>query len=264
MSYEDLLLERKNGIAVITLNAPDKANAITTKMKKSLALAVNEIAGDDEVRVIILTGAGRIFSAGGDMDAMKARVDGTLEESRYERLQRVGNWADLLPGLDKPVIAAVNGIAVGAGFSLAMGCDIRIASDKAKFGAVFVLRGLVPDSALTFLLPRAIGTSKALELMFTGDIIGADEAKSLDIVSRVVPHEELMETAQQLATRIVQQPPFAIELTKRLVYRSMIDDLARHLDWETYAQQLCWRTEDFRESARAFLEKRPQPPFKGK
>jgi len=264
MNYEDLSLEKKDGIATITLNVPDKMNAITTKMRKSLTLAAHEIATDDEVGVAIVTGAGRVFSAGGDVTAMKARVEGTLDESRYERLQRVGYWSDVFPRIDKPVIAAINGAAVGAGFSLTMSCDIRIASDKAKFGSVFILRGLIPDSALTYFLPRAIGTSRALELMFTGNIIDAEEAKSLGIVSRVVPHDELMKTAHELAARIIQQPPIAIALTKRLVYRSMIDDVARHLDWETYAQQLCWRTEDFRESALAFLEKRPQPRFKGK
>ena len=263
MSYDDVLLEVKDRIAVVSLNAPEKANAVTRQMKKGLARVVSDIARDDEISVVIVTGSGRHFSAGGDLDGMKARVDGTMEETRYEKLQQVGNYGDLFPRLDKPVIAAVNGAAVGAGFSIAMSCDIRIAADNTKFGALFVLRGMVPDSCLTYILPRVVGTSKALELMFTGDMIDAIEAKSLGIVSKVVPPDELMQTARDLAVRIASQPPIAIELTKRTVYRSMLNDLSNHLDWETYAQQLCWRTEDFKESARAFLEKRPSPPFKG-
>ncbi|MBI4186099.1 MAG: enoyl-CoA hydratase/isomerase family protein [Chloroflexi bacterium] len=265
MHYEDLLLEKKDGVATIILNVPDKRNAITTQMRKSLISAVSEIAQDDAVRAVIITGASSAFCAGGDIQALKARIDGTMTaESRYERLRRVGNWIEIFPRLDKPVIAAINGPALGAGFSLAMSCDIRIASVKAKFGSAFILLGLVPDCALTYFLPRATGISKALELMFTGVTIDAEEAKSLGIVSRVVPHDDLMKTAHELAARIVEQAPIAIELTKRLVYRSVIDDAARHIDWETYAQQLCWRTEDFKESARAFLEKRPRPSFRGR
>lgn len=265
MNYEDLLLEKEDGIATITLNAPDKLNALTVKMQKSLLLAVDEIAKDDELRVVIVTGAGRAFCAGGDIGRMKAIVEGTLEESRYEHLKMVGHhWADAFLRMDKPVIAAINGACVGGGFALAMSCDIRIASEEARLGSVFINMALVPDCGITYFLPRAVGTSKALELMFTGELIGAAEAERLGLVSRVVPLDKLMETSQELAARIAQQPPIALELTKRLVYRSMIDDIAHHLDWETYAQQLCFRTEDFKESALAFLEKRPRPQPRGK
>ncbi len=264
MNYEDLLLEKKDGIATITLNAPDKRNAITIKMRESLALAVGEVAKDDEVRVVIVTGAERAFCAGIDVTGLKSRFEGQ-ERPRYQRLQMMGvGWADVFFKLDKPVIAAINGAAVGAGFTLAMSCDIRIASERARFGSLFILRALVPDCGLTYFLPRVVGTSKALELMFTGELIDAPEAERLGIVNRVVPHDELMKVAQELAARIAQQPPIALELTKRLVYRSMIEDIARHLDWETYAQQLCMQTEDHKESVLAFLEKRPQPQFKGK
>lgn len=262
MEYKDLVVEKNSGIATITMGTPDGMNTIT-KMRNSLASAVHEIATDDEVKVIIVTGAGKAFSAGGDVKAMKARLGGTFEGSRYERLELMSDVGEIFPGTDKPVIAAINGAAVGAGFSLAMSCDIRIASEKAKFGSVFIRRALAPDAGLSYFLPRAIGTSKALELMLTGDIINADEARLLGIVSRVVPHDELMKVTNDLAARIAQQPPIAVELTKRLVYRSMIVDMARHVDWETYASQLCMQTEDFKESVLAFLEKRP-PHFKGK
>ncbi len=265
MSYEDLLLEKRDGVATITLNAPDKMNALTLKMQKSLPLVVEEVAKDDEVKVVIVTGAGRAFSAGGDMEWLKSIFEGTLEETRYERLRLLGQgWLFPFPMMDKPVIAAINGVCIGAGFSVALSCDIRIASEKARFGSLFILRGLIPDYGMTYFLPRVVGTSKALEIMFNGELIGAAEAERLGIVSQVVPPDELMKIAQELAAKIAQQPPIALELTKRLVYRSMVDDIARHLDWETNAQKLCLQTEDFKESVLAFLENRPQPEFKGK
>ena len=265
MRYEDLLLEKKDGIATITLNAPDKRNALSVEMQKSLPLAVDEVARDDEVKVVIVTGAGNAFCAGGDLEWMEAIFAGTLKPSRYENFQIAGQgWADVFPRLDKPVIAAINGACVGAGLAIALSCDIRIASEKAKFGSLFILRALVPDCGLTYSLPRTVGTSKALELMLTGELISAAEAEHLGIVSRIVPPDELMKITQELAVRISRQPPVALELTKRLVYRGMMDDISHHLEWETYAQRLCFQTEDFKESVLAFLEKRPQPRFKGK
>ncbi len=265
MDYEDLVLEKKAGIATITLNAPDKMNALTAKMRESLPLAVQEVAKDDEVKVVIVTGAGRAFSAGGDVEWMKLVLDGTLNLSRYERFQVAGlGWGNIFPWLNKPVIAAVNGACVGAGLAIALSCDIRIVSEKAKFGSLFILRALVPDCGMSYFLPRAVGTGKALELMFTGELIDAVEAERLGITNRVVSPDELMKITQELASRIAQQPPIALELTKRLVYHSKLDDITRHFEWETYAQQLCFQTEDFKESVAAFLDKRPQPQFKGR
>ncbi|MFC2051918.1 enoyl-CoA hydratase/isomerase family protein [Chloroflexota bacterium] len=265
MEYDDLLLEKDGSIAILTLNVPEKLNALTEKMKKSLSLAAGEIANDDEVRVVIVTGAGRGFCSGGDVQWQTARMTGQLTElSRYERLQVRGNLALLLPMLDKPVIAAINGACVGSGFSLALACDIRIASEAAKFGAVFVLRGLVPDTAMTYALPHTIGMSRALELLFSGEIISAAEAERLGVVSRVVPPDRLMPVARELATKIAEQPPVAIELTKRLVYRFKVDELSHQLDLEAWAQHICSQTEDHREAVSAFREKRPRPQFKGK
>jgi len=264
MEYEDLLLEKKDRIATITLNVPEKLNALTRKMTMSLAKVTDDIARDEEVRVVIVTGAGRGFSSGADV-SMMAGGGGATEITRFQRLQVIG-WphADVFPKLNKPSIAAVNGPCVGGGFSLALSCDIRIASDTARFGAAQIARALVPDYGLTFYLPLVIGVSRAMELMCTAEIIGAEEAERLGIVSRVVPTDQLMDEAQALAEKIAKQPPISIELTKMMVWRSLFDGLARQIDLETGAQQICFTTEDHRESVKAFLEKKPLPEFKGK
>jgi len=263
MQFNYILVEVRDGIATITLNVPEKHNPLS-EIRWDLLKAIPELSKDDNIHVLVVTGAGNTFSAGGDIDILKAHLNGTYEQTRYERLQIAGYGLDIFTRIDKPVIAAVNGPALGAGFSLLLTCDIRIASEKAKFGSVFISKGLIPDCALSYFLPRTVGVSKALELMFTGQIVDAQEAKTLGLVGQVVPHDNLMKTVYELAEKIAQQPPNALELTKRLVYRSMLADIANHLDWETWAQQMCMRTEDFRESIFAFLEKRPQPGFTGK
>jgi 2-(1,2-epoxy-1,2-dihydrophenyl)acetyl-CoA isomerase len=262
MDYEDLLLEKEGMVATLTLNVPERLNPVTRKMGRSLFLAVNEIAKDDEVRVVIVTGAGRGFCSGGDVSGMGGAHQVV---SRSERIQVItGGAGDSFPRLSKPVIAAINGPAVGAGFALALSCDIRIASETARFGALWILRGLVPDGGGSFFIPHVLGTSKALELMFTGELIGAAEAERLGIVSRVVPPGELMKVARELATKIAQQPPVALELAKKIVWRGLLDSLDRQFDLETWAQNICGQTEDHKEAVRAFMEKRPQPQFKGK
>ena len=260
MDYEDLLLEKKDHVATITLNAPEKMNALTVKMRTSLLSATDTVARDDEVRVVIVTGTGRGFCAGADLSG------GSTERSRRELLEVLGpTWgAEAFFKLDKPVIAAINGACVGAGFSLALSMDIRIASDAARFGAVFVLRGLTPDCGMTYWLPMVTGNSKAMEFMLTGQIFGAAEAEQLGSVNQVVQPDELMPVARELATRIAQQPPVSVSLAKRMVYRAMLGDIDRHFDLETYANQICAQTEDYKEAVRAFLEKRPPVPFKGK
>lgn len=263
MAYEDLLLEKEGGIATITLNVPEKLNAITRKMGMNLPLAVQEIAEDEEVRVVIVTGAGRGFCSGADVSTM-ASPGQTAQVSRYRRLQVTGwPFADVFPRLNKPAIAAINGACVGAGFSLALSCDIRIASETARFGVAQVARALVPDYGMTFYLPLAIGTSRAMELMFTAEIINAAEAERLGIVSRVVPPDELMTVTRELAVKIAKQAPFSVELSKKMVWQGLFDSLTRQLDLETYGARLCSQTEDHQEGVRAFFEKRP-PQFKGK
>ena len=272
MDYEDLLLEKEEGIATITLNVPEKLNPITGKMGRSLSLATDEIASDNEVKVVIVTGAGRGFSSGADVSGMvssqaspgQAAPAQTVEVPRQSRYNVAGTpFADAFPRLSKPVIAAINGPCVGGGFSLALSRVIRIASEAARFGVAQVARGLNPDWGMTYYLPLAIGTSRALELMFTAEMIDAAEAERLGIVSRVVPHDELMKASRELATKIMQQPPIAVEMAKKIVWRSLFDGLNRQFDLESWALRICQQTEDFRESARAFMEKR-QAQFKGR
>lgn len=265
MEYEDLLLEKDDcGIATLTLNVPSKLNAISVQMGMNLPLAVDEVARDDSVRVLIVTGAGRGFCSGADVSAMEA-FTGAAEQSRFNRLQVTG-WpaVDILPKLLKPTIAAVNGPCVGAGLSLALSCDIRIASETARFGVAQVARALVPDFGLTYYLPLAAGMSNALELMYTAELIDAAQALRIDLVSRVVPPDDLMKTARELAKKIVQQAPLSVELTKKMVWRGLFDRLARQLDLETDSIRICRQSEDHHENVKAFLEKRPSPKYKGK
>ena len=265
MEYEDLLLEKDDcGIATLTLNVPNKLNALTVKMGMNLPLAVDEVAQDDSVRVLIVTGAGRGFCSGADVSAMQL-LTGAAEQSRFNRLQVTG-WpvADIFPKLLKPTIAAINGPCVGAGLSLALSCDIRIASETARFGVAQVARALVPDFGLTCYLPLAVGMSNALELMYTAELIDAAEAQRIGLVSRVVPPDDLMKIARELAAKIVQQAPLSVELTKKMVWRGLFDRLARQLDLETDSIRICRQSEDHRENVKAFLEKKPLPRYKGK
>ncbi len=265
MEYEDLLLEKDDsGIATLILNVPNKLNALTMKMGMNLPLAVDEVARDDNVRVLIVTGAGRGFCSGADVSSMQL-LTGATEQSRFNRLQVTG-WpvADIFPKLLKPTIAAINGPCVGAGLSLALSCDIRIASETARFGVAQVARALVPDFGLTCYLPLAAGMSSALELMYTAELIDAVEAQRIGLVSRVVPPDDLMKIARELATKIVQQAPLSVELTKKIVWRGFFERLGRQLDLETDSIRICRQSEDHRESVKAFLERKPLPKFKGK
>ncbi len=270
MAYEHVTLERENVIALITLNRPERLNSLGTKMLDELTAALEEVATDDQIRVVILTGAGRGFCGGADLAELggaPAELGGAPAEQRNLRtkpLSRYGNLMLHLRSLEKPIIAAVNGIAAGGGFSLAMCCDIRIASETARFSSIFVKRALVPDMGLTYLLPRAVGTSKALELMFTGDIINAQEAKEIGLVSKVVPADQLIDEAKKLAGRIAKGPPLAIELAKKAVYAAEeTSNFATALAYEAWAQGICITSEDAREGIASFLEKR-EPVFKGK
>jgi 2-(1,2-epoxy-1,2-dihydrophenyl)acetyl-CoA isomerase len=268
MAYQGLLLEKDAGVATITLNVPEKLNAITREVSMDIGLVADELSKDDEIRVVIVTGAGRGFCSGADVSAMASRGDsasGGHQISRYHLLQMTG-WphSDAFPHLDKPVIAAINGPCVGGGLSLALSCDVRIAADNAFFSVAQVSRALVPDFGMTYYLPLAVGLSKAMELMFTAERFTAADAREFGMVSQVVPPDELINAANELAAKIASQAPVSVSLTKRMVWRSMFDGLDRQLDLETWATRIASQTEDHRESVRAFLNKEPLPNYKGR
>jgi enoyl-CoA hydratase/carnithine racemase len=235
MSYEALLFEKKDGIAIITLNSPDKMNAISTAMKASIAAASEEVDRDESIKVAILTGAGRGFCAGHDISEMAA---GTAKEPTiYDRLSTANNEASFYK-MQKPVIAAINGACVGAGLALALSCDIRIAADTAKIGSAYAKLGAAPGLGMTFWLPKIIGPAAAFEFMLTCKTVLGPEAKTMGIVSQVVPLADLMKTSMEMASQIAQYPTLGVALTKKLVYRSMLEDVANHYDWEKWAAQL--------------------------
>jgi len=262
MNFEDMIFEKEDGIAILTLNRPEKLNAISMGMREGFANVAEEVRKDDEIKVLVITGAGRGFCSGADVSGQMARLGGEVQIPRWFLLEPLGSWLLPLRNLGKPTIAAVNGIAAGIGWTLALLCDIIIASDQSRFSAIWVKRALIPDGGATYLIPQIVGTKKALELMLTGDIIDATEAERLALVNRVVPHDDLMKVVKELAGKIAKGPPITIELTKRAVYKSLQNDLESQLDFESYAQNICRGTEDHREGVTAFLEKR-EPVFRG-
>jgi 2-(1,2-epoxy-1,2-dihydrophenyl)acetyl-CoA isomerase len=264
MTYKCLLYEVKDGVATLTLNRPERLNALGDTLRDDLQDAVTRASDDADVRVMIVTGAGKGFCSGGDVKAMSERK---TSGSGRPLMEKVAPGRDrtvqALRDAPKPVIAAVNGAAAGAGMNLALACDMRIASTAAKFSQAFVRRGLHPDWGGTYFLPRVVGTAKACELIFTGEVIDAQEALRLGIVSAVHPAEELLPAAHALARKIADGPPIAIRLAKRAIYHNLDCDLRQALEFETFAQNICFDTEDAAEGIKAFVEKRP-PAFKGK
>jgi 2-(1,2-epoxy-1,2-dihydrophenyl)acetyl-CoA isomerase len=261
MAVEGLDFAIEDGIAIITFNRPEKLNAVTEAMRTEVHRIATELRTDDDVKVLVFTGAGEAFSTGADSSELTADYSGPIEP--YILKRPLGWWALPVRHFPKPTIAAIPGITAGTTFSLALACDFRIASEKARFSMVFVKRGLVPDNGATYYLPRMIGTSKALELMLMGDTFDVREAERLGLVNKVVPHEDLMKVTKEFAARIASGPSVAIELIKKGVYKGASGDFEGQLDFETLAQRICLQTEDFKEGITSFLEKRP-PEFKGR
>lgn len=263
MTYKCLLLDIKDRIATLTLNRPERLNALGDTLREDLHDAVVRCSADDQVRALVITGAGRGFCSGGDVKSMNERDRAGRSSSLTEKIAPSRDQTIMaMRDCPKPIIAAVNGPAAGAGFNLALACDMRIASSAAKFAQSFVKRGLHPDWGGTWFLPRLVGTAKACELIFTGEPIDAAEALRLGIVNAVVPHDELMPRTYELARKLAAGPPIAIRLAKRAIYHNQQVDLRSGLEYETYAQNTCRETEDAKEGVKAFVEKRA-PVFKG-
>ncbi len=250
-------------IATITLNRPDVLNAFNNELTSELSNALKSAARDSDVRVVVLTGAGRAFSSGQDLADLKEKyVPGYVPELGIDLRKRYNPIIKRIREMNKPVIASVNGVAAGAGCSLALACDMRIASDQASFIEVFINVGLIPDSGSTFMLPRLVGLGKAMELCMTGEKVDADEALRLGLVNRVVPADSLAEETTRLAGKLVRLPGKGLELTKRLLNASLDNGLDKQLELEAYMQESAGKTADHLEGVSAFLEKR-KPDFTG-
>ena len=253
MDFEHLIYKVDNLVATITLNRPETLNALTPAMRKSFETALGLAENDDSVRVIVITGAGKGFCSGGDVKAMNEAKKSGKSSALEDRIDPIRDRIVLaLQDSTKPIIAAVNGAAAGAGMNIALACDIRIASDTAKFGETFAKRGL----------PRIVGMAKACELIWSGRMIPANEALQLGIVSQLETPDALMATTLKMANSFAAGPPIAIRMAKRALYRSMDSTLREALEFETYAQTTCSDTQDAKEGIAAFVEKR-EPVFTG-
>jgi enoyl-CoA hydratase/carnithine racemase len=257
-----MFIERtvRDSVATITLNRPDKLNAFTGTMREDLLAALRACEDDTGVRVVVLTGAGRAFCAGGDVEFMSGlQKSGDVES--FRKLLDAGRDVILqIATMNKPVIAAINGVAAGAGCNLALACDYRIASEQAKLSESFVRIGLHPDWGGTWLLPRLVGRSKAMEILMTGRMVDAAEALAIGMVDRVV--SELMAAVDELARSLAAAPPLALAGIKRALLASESNDLRAQIDLESEYQLVCFRSEDAAEGMTAFFEKRP-PRFSG-
>lgn len=269
MEDERVLYTKEDGIGIITINRPEKMNSITDDMLPILHNIVADTILDDEVRAVIVTGTGRAFCAGTDVSTGIARDQDAANEARQKGVKQVELPDSPLPHwiftrIPKPTIAAVNGAAVGMGAEWTITCDIRIASEKARFGWVFPLRGLVPDmGAGPYLLPYIVGLGRALELMYSGKIIDAHEAERIGLVSAVVPPEELMSVAKEMAAEMTRGAPMAIKGIKELTYGSLEWPLSVHGGENSKRFREASKSEDAREGVDSFLEKRP-PVWKGR
>ncbi len=263
MDYKEIIFESSNQIATITFNRPDKLNAMTPRMMGEFWHAIQMVEDDPNLRVTILTGAGRGFCAGQDLSSGESTFDGLDKpKEAKERVKKEGSTIKRYFSLKKPVIVAINGPVVGVGVTTILPFDIRIASESARIGIVFNRRGVIPEFASPWLLPQIIGISRAAELMYTGRILNAKEALEFGLVSRVVPDDKLMETARELAEEILLSAPVSVTLTKRMIYQFLTETDIDKIESINH-QYLGWVSTkaDTREGVMSFLEKR-KPEWK--
>lgn len=259
-SYETLVVATSAGVRTITLNRPDDLNAFDAKMKSELAAELKQVARDRSIRCLVLTGAGRAFCSGQDLKEATGRKEGFDFTGALRKQYNPIIMA--LASLEIPTMASVNGVAAGAGWSLALACDLRIASTKAKFVSAFSKIGLVPDSGMTWTLPRLVGTARALEIAWMGDPIAADTALHLGLVNRLAEPEQLDKATQEWAATLAKGATKGLGLTKRAVLSGLGRDLESQLEYEAQLQDAAGLTKDYAEGVKAFLEKR-SPEFIG-
>jgi 2-(1,2-epoxy-1,2-dihydrophenyl)acetyl-CoA isomerase len=249
-------------VAVLTLNSPDRLNAISRGMMREVPQTLEAAREDDEVRALVVTGAGRGFCAGVDLSGMVGAPGGppppTTQNERLDELGWVGRWATMWATFDKPVVGAINGVAAGAGLSTALACDVRIGSEHARFKSVFIERSLSPDSGLSYFLPRAVGYAAAADMIFTSRAVGAEEAVRLGLLNRLVPSAELLDAAVAYAGEMAQWPPLALRMSKRVLqHNTDATTLHEALSYETMGLSFARKApNDAKESRAAFVEKR--------
>jgi 2-(1,2-epoxy-1,2-dihydrophenyl)acetyl-CoA isomerase len=259
---DQLRYEVADGIATITLNRPEKMNAFTPEMLAAWADALLESGRRDDVRVVVITGAGKAFCSGGDIGSMGSRSERTPLQRKSELSASVHRVPLAIAELDKPVIAAMNGAAAGAGLDLALWCDLRYAAESARLGETYVRVGLVPGAGGTWILPRRVGLAKALEMFWTGELLDAREAERIGLVNKTLPDAELMPYVMQVARRIADGPPLSIRTIKRAVYQGQAIDFRTSLDLISSHYAVVTSTHDHKEAVAAYVEKR-KPSFRG-
>ena len=272
MKLDHLKYEKSSHVATITFCQPEKMNAMTGRMLASFSRALEEARGDDDVRVVVITGEGKGFSSGADTEMLIALAQGkpvpgaVEDENRRKEAEPIGWFGVEVAQVEKPTIAAINGSAVGGGFAVAMACDLRIIADDARIGMASTHRyALPPEGGLTYLLPRIVGLTKAIELLFTGDLIDGREAARIGLVTRSVPRNEVMTASRELAEKIASNGPIGMELTKHLIYRGLNEaDIGTQTEREGAAMVRGFQTEDFREGATAWWVDKRKPVFKGR
>jgi 2-(1,2-epoxy-1,2-dihydrophenyl)acetyl-CoA isomerase len=272
MTYESLTLERRENIALVTLNRPEKLNALDATLRREVLEVCAEVRDDDSLVALIFTGAGRGFCSGADISGAPRAAEGedggtpqrrVSQNSRLDQFSWVGDQARAVYHLDKPTIAAMNGVCAGAGMSLALACDMRVGSEQARFRSVFLERNLSPDSGMSWFLPRIVGYSRAIDLILTSRDVGAEEAYRMGLLDRLVPHEQLIDEAVALARLITRWPPIAVRAAKRVTQQNLVNDLDDALRNEVlHLQYGRSAVNDAREARQARIENRT-PRFTG-
>ncbi len=265
MEYQTVQFRIADGIAWLVLNRPEMRNALNEQMREEMLAALADAATDPGIRCLVITGVGKGFCTGADLSGSRSAQAETPHPGAVRNAMRNSSQRLIraIWELEKPVVAAVNGVAAGFGVHLALACDIVVASEEARFIEVFVRRGMAVDAGGAYLLLRRVGLARAKELVFFGDDVSAAEAERIGLINRCVPVDRLEATALELASRLAQGPTFALGLSKRLLNRSLDSDLETAFSEEAFSQSLVVHSDDLKEGMRAFLEKRP-PQFKGR